>query len=115
MWSHRSAALGGHAPRAATPPRRARLGRVHPRRRWTFGDPTCPLIRCRNVSSPHVDKPGRCGGHAKASSDLGEMTHEYAEFRVHVRGVCQGCGWNHLAVSFLLANRRPPARDGLPG
>jgi hypothetical protein len=41
------------------------------------------------------------------------MATEYGEFTVYVVEVCTECGWNHLALSFVLGDgidRRPPRR-----
>lgn len=55
-----------------------------------------------HVTCAYGDVPGRVAGRVKASSDLVEMAHEYEEFRVYVVEVCQGCGWHHTAVSYVL-------------
>jgi hypothetical protein len=42
------------------------------------------------------------------------MARQHGEFRVYVVEVCQGCGWNHLALSYVLGDgtpRRPPRRQ----
>ena len=40
------------------------------------------------------------------------MAHEHGEFRVYVVEVCRGCGWNHLALSYVLGRDGLQARDG---
>ena len=37
------------------------------------------------------------------------MGMDHREFKVYVVEVCRCCGWNHLALSYVLG------RDGLPG
>ncbi|GAA0971108.1 DUF5318 domain-containing protein [Acrocarpospora macrocephala] len=130
VWSQRAVVDYGLAKRAAI--QSIRSGHMesrdvcdaHPyllRAARTLGEPTdfsCPICERQNVT--HVtyvygDELGRSAGRVKASSDLVEMAREYEEFRVYVVEVCQGCGWNHLAVSFLLGTGDPPARGGLPG
>ena len=44
---------------------------------------------------------------------LETMAREHGEFTVYVVEVCQGCSWNHLALSYVLGDgtpRRPPRR-----
>ena len=82
------------------------------------GEPTdtsCPI--CRKVKLTHVtyvygDELGRYEGRVKQGRELDEMAAEYAEFQVYVVEVCQSCGWNHLASSYVLGTGEPPARRG---
>jgi hypothetical protein len=74
------------------------------------GEPTqrdCPV--CESVKLTHVtyafgDELGQYSGRIKASRELEMMAREHGEFRVYVVEVCQGCGWNHLAVSYVLGD-----------
>lgn len=81
------------------------------------GEPTdtpCPI--CRKHRLTHVtyvygDELGRYAGRVKQTPELDDMAREYAEFRVYVVEVCQGCGWNHLALSYVLGTgAETPAR-----
>jgi Family of unknown function (DUF5318) len=80
------------------------------------GEPTevrCPICRKNNVT--HVtyvygDELGQYAGRVKKTPELTEMATEYGEFRVYVVEVCQSCGWNHLATSYVLGTGEPPAR-----
>jgi hypothetical protein len=82
------------------------------------GEPTdtrCPI--CRKVKLTHVtyvygDELGRYEGRVKQGRELDEMATEYAEFQVYVVEVCQSCGWNHLASSYVLGTGEPSARRG---
>jgi hypothetical protein len=82
------------------------------------GEPTevrCPICRKTNVT--HVtyvygDELGQYAGRVKRTPELTEMAAEYGEFRVYVVEVCQSCGWNHLATSYVLGTGEPPARRG---
>jgi hypothetical protein len=82
------------------------------------GEPTderCPICRKTNVT--HVtyvygDELGQYAGRVKKTAELMEMAAEYGEFRVYVVEVCQSCGWNHLATSYVLGTGEPPARRG---
>jgi len=63
------------------------------------GEPTqdrCPI--CRKTRLTHV------------TYVYGDA--EYGEFRVYVVEVCQGCGWNHLACSYVLGTGEPVVRRG---
>jgi hypothetical protein len=79
------------------------------------GEPTdepCPICRKANVT--HVtyvygDELGQYAGRVKKTSELTQMAAEYGEFRVYVVEVCQSCGWNHLATSYVLGTGKPPA------
>jgi len=82
------------------------------------GEPTdvrCPI--CRKANLTHVtyvygDELGQYAGRVKRGPELTEMAAEYSEFRVYVVEVCQSCGWNHLATSYVLGTGEPPARRG---
>jgi hypothetical protein len=80
------------------------------------GEPTedpCPV--CRKARLTHVtyvygDELGQYEGRVKQSRELAEMAAEYGEFRVYVVEVCQSCGWNHLASSYVLGTGEPAVR-----
>jgi hypothetical protein len=82
------------------------------------GEPTqthCPL--CRKSLLTHVTyvygaELGRYEGRVKQARELDEMAAEYGEFRVYVVEVCQSCGWNHLASSYVLGTGEPAVRRG---
>ncbi|SRR5579875_1041394 len=82
------------------------------------GEPTqisCPI--CRRTKLTHVtyvygDELGRYEGRVKRGKELDEMAAEYSEFQVYVVEVCQSCGWNHLASSYVLGTGQEPARRG---
>jgi Family of unknown function (DUF5318) len=123
MWSQRSVVDYGLAKRAAI--QSVRAGHIkardvcdaHPyllRAARFHGEPTtrtCPMCRHRtvtNVTYVYGDELGGVAGQVKATADLPVMAREYGEFRVYVVEVCQGCSWNHLAVSFVLGTADPP-------
>jgi hypothetical protein len=73
------------------------------------GEPTeddCPI--CRRDRLTHVTYTyGDCfradtNGRVRQSGELPALAAELPEFTVYVVEVCQSCGWNHLAVSFVL-------------
>ena len=80
------------------------------------GEPTevrCPI--CRKAKLTHVtyvygDELGQYEGRVKQTRELAEMAAEYGEFRVYVVEVCQSCGWNHLASSYVLGTGEPAVR-----
>ena len=78
-------------------------------------DVRCPICRKTNVT--HVtyvygDELGQYAGRVKRTPELTDMAAEYGEFRVYVVEVCQSCGWNHLATSYVLGTGEPPAGRG---
>ena len=75
----------------------------------------CPI--CRRANLTHVtyvygDELGQYEGRVKRGPELAEMAAEYGEFRVYVVEVCQSCGWNHLASSYVLGTGEPRTRRG---
>jgi hypothetical protein len=82
------------------------------------GEPTdtgCPICRkCRltHVTYVYGAELGQYEGRVKQSRELDEMAAEYGEFRVYVVEVCQSCGWNHLASSYVLGTGEPAVRRG---
>ena len=78
-------------------------------------DINCPI--CRKMPLTHVtyvygDELGQYEGRVKRGPELAEMASEYGEFRVYVVEVCQSCGWNHLASSYVLGTGQPRTRRG---
>src|SRR6516225_5984029 len=56
------------------------------------------------------DELGQYEGRVKKTRELAEMAAEYGEFRVYIVEVCQSCGWNHLASSYVLGTGEPAVR-----
>jgi hypothetical protein len=129
VWSQRSvidyslarrAALAGLLTGAATS---ADACDAHPyllRAAKYHGEPTdrdCPV--CRREKLTHVtyvygEQLGQYSGRVKATAELEPMAREHGEFRVYVVEVCRGCGWNHLALSYVMGDgveRRAPRRQ----
>jgi hypothetical protein len=79
------------------------------------GEPTeetCPVCRKERLTNVHYvygDELRATSGQAKSIAELHRMGMDHREFTVYVVEVCRSCGWNHLALSFVLG------RDGLPG
>ncbi len=79
------------------------------------GEPTeetCPVCRKERLTNVHYvygDELRATSGQAKTVAELHRMGMDHREFTVYVVEVCRSCGWNHLALSFVLG------RDGLAG
>lgn len=77
------------------------------------GEPTeetCPVCRKEPLTDVHYvygDQLRSASGQAKSVAELHRMGMDLREFTVYVVEVCRSCGWNHLAMSFVLG------RDGL--
>ena len=71
------------------------------------GCPICRKSKLTHVTYVYGDELGRYEGRVKQSPELAEMATEYGEFRVYVVEVCQSCGWNHLASSYVLGTGQP--------
>ena len=77
------------------------------------GEPTeqtCPVCRKDRLTNVHYvygDELRAGSGQAKSIAELHRMGMDHREFTVYVLEVCLSCGWNHLAMSFVLG------RDGL--
>jgi hypothetical protein len=76
------------------------------------GCPICHKGNVTHVTYVYGDELGQYAGRVKRSPELDEMATEYGEFRAYVVEVCQSCGWNHLATSYVLGTGEPPARRG---
>src|SRR6266568_1765558 len=63
-----------------------------------------------HVTYVYGDELGQYEGRVKQARELAEMAAEYGEFRVYVVEVCQSCGWNHLASSYVLGTGEPAVR-----
>ena len=80
------------------------------------GEPTdepCPV--CRNqrltlVNYVYGDALGPIAGQAKTRVELARMHAMQDEFSVYTVEVCGGCGWNHLASSYVLGAVPEPGR-----
>jgi Family of unknown function (DUF5318) len=77
--------------------------------------PICRRSRLTHVTYVYGDELGRYEGRVKQAGELAEMATEYGEFRAYVVEVCQSCGWNHLASSYVLGTGEPRSRRGRPG
>lgn len=76
------------------------------------GCPICRKSKLTHVTYVYGDELGRYEGRVKQSPELAEMATEYGEFRVYVVEVCQSCGWNHLASSYVLGTGQPRGGRG---
>jgi hypothetical protein len=76
------------------------------------GCPICRRVKLTHVTYVYGDELGHYEGRVKQGPELAEMAAEYGEFRAYVVEVCQSCGWNHLATSYVLGTGEPRARRG---
>lgn len=82
------------------------------------GEPTeesCPVCRKERLTDVHYvygDELRAGSGQAKSVAELHRMGMDHREFKVYVVEVCRSCGWNHLALSFVLGRDGLPAQDG---
>jgi hypothetical protein len=74
--------------------------------------PICRKDRLTHVTYVYGDELGQYEGRVKQTRELAEMAAQYGEFRVYVVEVCQSCGWNHLASSYVLGTGQPAVRRG---
>lgn len=77
-------------------------------------DVTCPVCRREpvwHVNYVYGDELKTVAGQAKSSAELPRMATEYRAFQVYVVEVCRGCGWNHLALSYVLGGDRQTGQD----
>lgn len=76
-------------------------------------DSDCPICRRERLSNVHYiygDKLGHASGQAKSGAEIDRLAGALAEPRglrvgevsVYVVEVCQGCGWNHLVLSYVI-------------
>lgn len=75
-------------------------------------DLSCPVCRKDRLAHVHYvygDELKSTSGQAKSVAELHRMGMDFRDFRVYVVEVCRSCGWNHLAMSYVLG------RDGLRG
>ncbi|RGA04546.1 hypothetical protein DI270_012600 [Microbispora triticiradicis] len=123
MCSQRSVEARGFARRAAVRSFRADRTRARdvwdarpllPRAARPHAEPTsriCPTRGRRNVTNVtpvHGGERGRAAERTRGRTERAATAREYGESRVCVGEVCQGCTWNHLAVSFVHGTADPP-------
>jgi hypothetical protein len=70
--------------------------------------PVCRKERLTYVSYAYGEELKGSSGQARSAAELPKMAMDFGEFTVYVVEVCRSCGWNHLALSYLLG------RNGLP-
>ena len=76
---------------------------------------TCPVCRKERLTHVHYvygDELRSVSGQAKSVAELHRMGMDHREFQVYVVEVCRSCGWNHLAMSYVLGRAGLPGRDG---
>lgn len=77
----------------------------------------CPVCRKSHivlVAWVYGDGLGMASGSARKPAELERMANLFAEFTVYVVEVCHACGWNHLAMSYVLGTGEPGTRAPAP-
>jgi len=69
--------------------------------------PVCGKSQLALVAWVYGDELGMASGSARNSAELERMANLFAEFTVYVVEVCHACGWNHLAMSYVLGTGEP--------
>jgi hypothetical protein len=72
--------------------------------------PVCRRTELTQVTYTYGDCfRGETNGRVRRTAELAELAAELGEFTVYVVEVCQDCGWNHLALSYVLGTGASPA------
>jgi hypothetical protein len=80
--------------------------------------PICRRNRLTRVTYAYGDELQHASGRARSSRSLQALGARYSQLRIYVVEVCQSCGWNHLAVSFMIGTAitgNGSQRDPVPG
>ena len=72
--------------------------------------PVCRRERLTVVNYVYGDSLGMTSGQAKTEAELARMDAMQDEFSVYCVEVCRGCGWNHLASSYVLGKELAPGQ-----
>lgn len=72
--------------------------------------PVCRHERLTHVSYVYGDGLGLVSGQAKTTRELARMDAMQDEFSVYTVEVCRGCGWNFLALSYVLGAELAPGQ-----
>ncbi|WP_423229098.1 DUF5318 family protein [Thermostaphylospora chromogena] len=124
MWSQRSVAHRRPAMRSSRVRRSATGDACDPppsvRRAIPYRGGRAPLPGVRAEERDQRDLCPRRRARSSAEKGRGcpgprDATREYRKFRVNVVMVCQGGGWNHLTVSFVLGTETRHWSSGLDG
>ena len=76
--------------------------------------PVCGRSQIVLVAWVYGDGLGMASGSARKPVELERMANLFAEFTVYVVEVCHACGWNHLAMSYVLGTGEPGTRAPSP-
>lgn len=80
-------------------------------------DRTCPVCRkerLAEVSWIFGEELRHASGSARNPEELDRLATQYDEISVYVVEVCRTCSWNHLVLSYVTGDGRPPDRAGRP-
>ncbi len=76
--------------------------------------PVCRKDQVTLVAWVYGDELKHASGSARKPDELDRMADLFSEFTVYVVEVCHSCGWNHLAMSYVLGTGEPGQRAGHP-
>lgn len=76
--------------------------------------PVCGKGKIVLVAWVYGDGLGAASGSARKPAELERLANLFAEFTVYVVEVCHACGWNHLAMSYVLGTGEPGTRAPAP-
>lgn len=76
--------------------------------------PVCTKGQVVLVAWVYGDALGHASGSARKPAELERMANLFAEFSVYVVEVCHACGWNHLAMSYVVGTGEPGTRAPAP-
>ncbi|MGH3518276.1 MAG: DUF5318 family protein [Haloechinothrix sp.] len=74
--------------------------------------PVCRKVQVTLVAWVYGDELKHASGSARKPDELERMANLFSEFTVYVVEVCHSCGWNHLAMSYVLGTGEAGARAG---
>lgn len=69
--------------------------------------PVCAKQRMSLVAWVFGDELKQASGSARKPDELEQMAELFTEFTVYVVEVCLACGWNHLALSYVVGTGEP--------
>lgn len=72
--------------------------------------PVCLRARVDLVAWVFGEELGHASGSARKPDEVERMADVLGEFTVYVVEVCQGCRWNHLAISYTVGTGERVAR-----
>lgn len=69
--------------------------------------PICSKITLNELTYVYSVELGHASGKIVKPTDLPRMATQYGFLSIYTVEVCQGCGWNHALVSYVLGDGNP--------